>query len=139
LVAVYSSWYVCCRFGLFSDRLNGSGGCYVFGTLDSLHDWRGGGKYLPRCVQFLRAEATFVELASLRISDNKDNPRYSVVTPLGIVERDRSKMLTKKYVPEVLTYIHSYDVKIKQIPIEIATQTACVKKWEDMTFELARF
>jgi hypothetical protein len=34
----------------------------------------------------------------------------------------------EKYVPEVLTYIHSYDVKVKQIPTEIATQTARVKK-----------
>jgi DMSO/TMAO reductase YedYZ molybdopterin-dependent catalytic subunit len=32
-------------------------------------------------------------------------------------------MLTKKYVPEVLNYIRSYDVTVKQIPIEIATQT----------------
>ena len=39
-------------------------------------------------------------------------------------------MLTKKYVPEVLNYIRSYDVKVKQIPIEIATQTARVKKYE---------
>jgi len=34
---------------------------------------------------------------------------------LEIVERDRSKMLTKKYVPEVLNYIRSYDVKVSQI------------------------
>jgi hypothetical protein len=34
----------------------------------------------------------------------------------------------EKYVPEVLAYIHSYDVKVKQIPTEIATQTARVKK-----------
>ena len=41
-------------------------------------------------------------------------------------------MLTKKYEPEVLNYIRSYDVKESQIRIEIATQTARVKKYEDM-------
>jgi hypothetical protein len=34
----------------------------------------------------------------------------------------------EKYVPEALAYIHSYDVKLKQIPTEIATQRARVKK-----------
>jgi DMSO/TMAO reductase YedYZ molybdopterin-dependent catalytic subunit len=36
-------------------------------------------------------------------------------------------------VPEVRTYIHSYDGKLEQISTEIATQWARVKKWEDMT------
>jgi hypothetical protein len=34
----------------------------------------------------------------------------------------------EKYVPEVLAYIHSYDVKLKQISTEIATRRARVKK-----------
>jgi hypothetical protein len=34
----------------------------------------------------------------------------------------------EKYVPEALAYIHSYDVKLKQIPTEIVTQRARVKK-----------
>jgi hypothetical protein len=34
----------------------------------------------------------------------------------------------EKYAPEALAYIHSYDVKLKQIPTEIATQRARVKK-----------